>query len=157
LSSEYASPSAFCGLLSAPISPNALPNFSTSFPSLLHLLYLLLNSFGQKLFQPYGNILQAKVICSKTTNESLTYGFVMFEREEDATRAVQELNGFYIFGKQLKVSIARPRDGGGKGCKLHVSKLPAHFTWEMVNSLFAQVNLTYPLAVLSSRYCDLCL
>jgi RNA recognition motif-containing protein len=63
----------------------------------------------------------------------------MFEHVEDAMRALQELNGFYIFGKQLKVSIARPRDGGSKGCKLHVSKLPVHYTWEMVHSLFSQV------------------
>lgn len=65
----------------------------------------------------------------------------MFEKEEDAYRAVQDVNGLFVCGKQLKVSFARPRDLGGKGCKLHVSKLPAHYTWDMVNNLFAQVFL----------------
>jgi hypothetical protein len=92
------------------------------------------------LFLPYGNILQTKVIYSKETNESLTYGFVMYENDSDALKAVHALNGFLISGKQLKVSFARPRDEEIKGCKLHVSKLPTFYSQEMVHELFAQVS-----------------
>ncbi len=64
----------------------------------------------------------------------------MFENEEDAEKAVNELNGLSVCGKQIKVSVARPRDFGAKGCKLHVSRIPVDYTWDMVNSLFSQVD-----------------
>lgn len=63
----------------------------------------------------------------------------MFEKEEDANKALNDVNGLSVCGKQLKVSVARPRNFGGKGCKLHISRLPSHYTWEMVNNLFSQV------------------
>mmetsp|Transcript_7219 Transcript_7219/g.7579 ORF Transcript_7219/g.7579 Transcript_7219/m.7579 type:complete len:538 (-) Transcript_7219:934-2547(-) len=105
----------------------------------------------KKLFQQYGNIVHSKVICSKNTAESLTYGFVMFEKEEDANKALNDVNGLSVCGKQLKVSVARPRNFGGKGCKLHISRLPSHYTWEMVNNLFSQFGEIIELRLLVNQ------
>ena len=81
-----------------------------------------------------------KVVRNKNNNESLTYGFVLFADSEDATKALNTLNGFSIYGKQIKVSFARPRETLDKRSKLYVTRLPANFTWEMTHNLFSQVN-----------------
>ncbi|CAG8728203.1 11554_t:CDS:2 [Dentiscutata erythropus] len=48
------------------------------------------------------------------------YGFIEFSQEEEAARAMEELNGFQFEGRELRVAEARggsngPRGGGGFG------------------------------------------
>lgn len=91
-----------------------------------------------QLFQPFGRILQVKVVRNKENNESLTYGFVLFASSEDALKALESLNGYSIYGKHIKVSLARRRESLDKRSKLYVTRIPANFTWEMTHDLFSQ-------------------
>lgn len=59
----------------------------------------------RRLFEPFGFLESVKVIEDKTTKESKGYGFVKFQKLDDAMRAVTAMNGFAIGNKRLKVSF----------------------------------------------------
>lgn len=63
-----------------------------------------------ELFKQYGPIASARVIVNVHTRESKGYGFVKFMDVRSAQRAIQCMNGFAIYGKRLKVTIARGPD-----------------------------------------------
>jgi len=46
-------------------------------------------------------------------NTGKGYAFVTFDKKEDADSAQQGLDGQTVFGQQLKVNEAKPREGGG--------------------------------------------
>ena len=45
----------------------------------------------------------------------LSYAFVTYDSSDDATDATEKMNGTTIFGQQIKVNVARPKEGGGGG------------------------------------------
>ena len=45
----------------------------------------------------------------------LSYAFVTYDSSEDASDATEKMNGITIFGQQIKVNVARPKEGGGGG------------------------------------------
>ncbi|MEG1617797.1 MAG: RNA-binding protein [Bacteroidales bacterium] len=72
------------------------------------------------LFEEYGEIKSAKVIMDRETGKSRGFGFVELADEEQAKRALTELNGATYDDKVISVSEARPREerprtGGGFG------------------------------------------
>jgi len=72
-----------------------------------------------KLFQPFGAVSSARVITDKFTNRSRGFGFVEMDNNEEADKAIAELNGKSVDGRALKVNEAQPREdkprGGGGG------------------------------------------
>lgn len=84
-----------------------------------------------------------KVVRDKNTNKSLGYGFVKFLKDDDASRAIQKLNGFVIDNKYLKVTIARPPSLEIRNCKLYVTNLPLHYSENNVIELFQDVIIIY--------------
>ncbi len=72
-----------------------------------------------KLFQPFGAVSSASVITDKFTSRSRGFGFVEMDNNEEADKAIAELNGKSVDGRALKVSEAQPREdkprGGGGG------------------------------------------
>jgi ELAV like protein 2/3/4 len=81
-----------------------------------------------------------KVVYNKDTTESLTYGFVKFERHEDALSAIHSLNGLEIYGKKMKVSFARPSDPEIKNSKIFITRLPRNYSNEDIHQLFIEVS-----------------
>jgi cold-inducible RNA-binding protein len=70
----------------------------------------------QDFFMSAGNVVSAKVIMDRQTGRSRGFGFVEYASPEEAERAVQELNGKELDGRQITVNEARPqeqRTGGG--------------------------------------------
>mgnify|MGYP002083288913 CR=1 FL=1 len=63
----------------------------------------------KNLFTSYGEIESAKLIMDRETGRSRWFGFVKFANEADADRAMNELNGFEVDGRQIRVTIAQPR------------------------------------------------
>jgi RNA recognition motif-containing protein len=57
------------------------------------------------------------VITDRDTGRSRGYGFVEFGPEDDAARAIGELNGMNVEGRALQVNEARSQEsrGGGRG------------------------------------------
>ncbi|KAL3317924.1 CUGBP Elav-like member 2 [Cichlidogyrus casuarinus] len=61
------------------------------------------------LFIRFGTVISAKVYVDKATNQSKCFGFVSFDNPISAQTAIQQMNGFQIGNKRLKVQLKRPR------------------------------------------------
>lgn len=59
-------------------------------------------------FAKAGKVVEANVVADKMTGRSRGFGFVTMETEEEAKKAVAELNGAEIEGRKIFVSEARP-------------------------------------------------
>lgn len=70
-------------------------------------------------FSAAGTVTSANVIMDRETNRSKGFGFVEMSSEEEAKKAIDELNGKELDGRPIVVSEARPREerprGGGGG------------------------------------------
>ncbi len=73
-------------------------------------------------FSKAGAVSSAMVIMDKMTGRSKGFGFVEFESDEEAVKAIEMFNGQMLGGRNLTVNEARPlearpprRDGGGFG------------------------------------------
>jgi RNA recognition motif-containing protein len=59
---------------------------------------------------------EVKLITDRDTGRPRGFGFVEMGSSEDADKAIQELNGHSMDGRQLTVNEARERNsGGGRG------------------------------------------
>lgn len=64
----------------------------------------------KKLFEPFGDIDEAVVISDKFSGRSKGFGFVTFTDKESADKAIDEMNGKDIEGREIKVNEARPME-----------------------------------------------
>jgi cold-inducible RNA-binding protein len=64
----------------------------------------------KELFGSYGEVSEAVVIKDKYSGRSKGFGFVTFANEESAQKAVSEMNGKEVDGRELKVNEARPKE-----------------------------------------------
>lgn len=62
----------------------------------------------KELFSSFGDIEDAVLIKDKFSGRSKGFGFVTFANEEDAKKAISEMNGKEVEGRALTVSEARP-------------------------------------------------
>ncbi len=75
----------------------------------------------RELFEPFGSLNSVQVISDKFTGRSKGFGFVEFEENEAAEKAIAEVNGREMDGRSLVVNEARPQEkrdrgfGGGGG------------------------------------------
>lgn len=91
----------------------------------------------RSLFSSIGEVESCKLIRDKVTGQSLGYGFVNYHRADDATKAIQTLNGLRLQNKTIKVSYARPSSEAIKGANLYVSGLPKHMTQPDLERMFS--------------------
>jgi len=72
----------------------------------------------QKLFAKVGTVGSATVIADKFSGRSKGFGFVEMEKDEDADKAIKELNGMELDSangpRKIVVAEARPREEGGE-------------------------------------------
>lgn len=64
----------------------------------------------EKMFSSYGEVAEATVIKDKFSGRSKGFGFVTFNDDAAAQKAVSEMNDKDIEGRKLKVNEARPMD-----------------------------------------------
>jgi len=76
------------------------------------------------LFKKAGSVTSCELIIDKFTSKSRGFAFVQMGTQEDATKAIAELNGKELDGRALTVNEAKPREerprgdfGGGRGGK----------------------------------------
>ena len=64
------------------------------------------------VFAPYGNIVSTNIVSDRFSGRSKGFGFVEFENDEDAMKAVTELNDSEQDGRKIvvKEAIARPEN-----------------------------------------------
>jgi len=61
-------------------------------------------------FSAAGTVVSANVIMDRETNRSKGFGFVEMSSDEEAKKAIDELNGKDLDGRAIVVSEARPRE-----------------------------------------------
>lgn len=69
----------------------------------------------RELFETHGNIVSVRVITDRETGRSRGFGFVEFEDDSAAEKALQALNGADLEGRALRVNEAQDKGGGGGG------------------------------------------
>jgi RNA recognition motif-containing protein len=74
-----------------------------------------------EFFSAVGTVESAKVVVDRDTGRSKGFGFVEMSTDDEAKKAVDELNGKDLAGRPVSVNEARPReerprrDFGGNG------------------------------------------
>ena len=63
----------------------------------------------RSLFAEHGEVESVNVITDRYTGRSRGFGFVEMATEEAAQKAISELNGRNVDGRDLKVDEAKPR------------------------------------------------
>lgn len=73
-------------------------------------------------FAQSGTVVSASVVTDQFSGRSRGFGFVEMDTNEEAQRAVTQLDGRELDGRQIKVEVAKPRtegrrdsDRGGRG------------------------------------------
>lgn len=61
-------------------------------------------------FSKYGTVTSANIIIDKFTNRSRGFGFVTMPNDDEAEKAISEMNGSLIDGKTIAASKAKPRE-----------------------------------------------
>ena len=81
-----------------------------------NLSYQMTEEGLKDLFSPIGEVSSAKIITDAATGRSKGFGFVEMASDEDADKAIAQLNGTTVQDRALNVSEARPQtDRGGRG------------------------------------------
>ncbi|MBS1760032.1 MAG: RNA-binding protein [Bacteroidetes bacterium] len=75
-----------------------------------NLPFAVIDEDLRSYFAEYGEVSSAKVIMDKFTNRSKGFGFVEMTDDAAAEKAIAELNGATIEGRQIKVNVARPKE-----------------------------------------------
>lgn len=93
-----------------------------------------------QLFEAIGPMLSARVMRNRATGYSFGYGFVNYERPEDAAKAIEKLNGLQLEHKRIKVAYSRKIEGTNeeiKNANVFVSNLPKSMDVEQLKATFA--------------------
>ena len=70
----------------------------------------------RELFEAHGEVSSAKIIKDRESGQSRGFGFVEMPDDDNASVAIESLDGTDFGGRSLRVSEARPRperSGGG--------------------------------------------
>lgn len=60
-------------------------------------------------FSSVGTVVEAKIVLDRETGRSRGFGFVTFETEDEAKKAIEELDGSELDGRAIHVSEAKER------------------------------------------------
>jgi RNA recognition motif-containing protein len=73
----------------------------------------------REFFAPYGEVTSAKIINDRETGKSRGFGFVEMSDDTASQKAITELDGATVEGRNIKVMEAKPKEnksfGGGSG------------------------------------------
>jgi hypothetical protein len=67
------------------------------------------------LFSGLGTVTDAKIVTDRETGRPRGFGFVEMSTEDEARKAIEELNGRDVQGRQVAVKEAEERGRGGGG------------------------------------------
>ncbi|KAL8564588.1 hypothetical protein ACOMHN_032144 [Nucella lapillus] len=79
------------------------------------LHYNITEDMLKGIFEPFGKVDDVKLMRDHETGRSHGYGFLTFRSPEDAKKAMEQLNGFELAGRPMKVGNVTERSGGEGG------------------------------------------
>ena len=74
------------------------------------LAYTVKDDQLRDFFAAIGQVESAQVIIDRSSNQSKGFGFVEMSSDDDAQKAIKELNGKELDGRAIMVNVARPRE-----------------------------------------------
>ena len=84
---------------------NPPPSFSNNSLFIGDLSKFCSESNLESLFAPFGQIVDVKIKRNNATGKTLSYGFVSFANDECAVAAMEQLNGYSFYGRNLRFGI----------------------------------------------------
>lgn len=69
----------------------------------------------KQAFTAFGTVDTVRIITDKFSGKSKGFGFVEMASKEEATKAIEEMDGKDVMGRAIKVNEARPKTEGGRG------------------------------------------
>ena len=64
----------------------------------------------KEMFSSYGNVLSTSIIMDRMSGRSKGFGFVELEDDAEAQRAISEMHEKDVGGRNIVVSVARPKE-----------------------------------------------
>ena len=64
----------------------------------------------QQMFEEYGSIIKVSIIRDRDTGRPKGFGFVEMTEQADGEKAIKELDGVAVQGRNIKVNQARDRN-----------------------------------------------
>ncbi|MGK7390492.1 MAG: RNA recognition motif domain-containing protein [Candidatus Cyclobacteriaceae bacterium M2_1C_046] len=71
----------------------------------------------RELFSEYGEVKSANVIMDRDTGQSKRFGFVEMANQEEALKAIDDLDGSEYDHSEIVVKKAKPREDNGGGSR----------------------------------------
>ena len=68
----------------------------------------------KEFFEEYGEVTSVKIITDKFSGRSKGFGFIEMPNDEEAKKAIQELNGAEIGGRAIVVNEAQEKKEGDR-------------------------------------------
>ena len=101
------------------------PSFQRNMESSKKIIYVggLADEVDTKVlnaaFIPFGDIVEVNMPIDYETEKHRGFAFIEFELAEDASAAIDNMNDGEMFGRQLRVNLAKPMRNkeGGNRCK----------------------------------------
>lgn len=75
-----------------------------------NLTYDVTENDLRDLFGEHGTVSKVNIIMDKMTGKSKGFAFVEMDNDTAGQKAIDELNGADLQGRNLKVNLARPRE-----------------------------------------------
>ncbi|XP_019438930.1 PREDICTED: glycine-rich RNA-binding protein 3, mitochondrial-like isoform X2 [Lupinus angustifolius] len=69
----------------------------------------------REAFSKYGEVVDARIIMDRESGRSRGFGFITYSSVEEASSAIQALDGQDLHGRQVRVNYANDRTRGGGG------------------------------------------
>ncbi|XP_065221824.1 RNA-binding protein 39-like isoform X4 [Planococcus citri] len=89
------------------LMPRAHPGPVRLYVGSLH--YNITEDMLRGIFEPFGKIDSIMLMCDPETGRSKGYGFVTYHNSEDAKKALEQMNGFELAGRPMKVNNVTDR------------------------------------------------
>ncbi|HOX50585.1 MAG TPA: RNA-binding protein, partial [Fibrobacteria bacterium] len=68
----------------------------------------------KEAFEAFGTVTEATVVSDRDTGRSRGFGFVAFENDADARKAIESMEGAVLDGRNIRVSEATQREAGDR-------------------------------------------
>ena len=62
------------------------------------------------VFETYGNVSSVNLISDRVTGRAKGFGFVEMENDQEALDAIENLDGFQLMEREMRVNQAKPRN-----------------------------------------------
>ncbi|KAK4377761.1 hypothetical protein RND71_004057 [Anisodus tanguticus] len=75
--------------------------------------YRVYHGYIYQAFSQHGQVIEAKIVTDRVLDRSKGFGFVTYASEDEAGKALQEMNGKPLNGSVVFVDYAKAKTGSG--------------------------------------------